>query len=99
MTCSTRSGPPVRVDTTVHDLGAEQHLDLRVTTQDWDRPALRADRGRSRSADRSPYENGRPHAPDRSRHIALKKPCHLPLKVTAVLAQDMPVRVGAARRP
>jgi hypothetical protein len=29
-----------------------------------------------------PYENGRPHAPDRSRHIALKKPCHLPLKVT-----------------
>src|ERR1035437_9053743 len=32
--------------------------------------------------DRSPYENGRPHAPDRSRHIALKKPCHLPLKVS-----------------
>jgi hypothetical protein len=30
----------------------------------------------------SPYENDRPHAPDRSRHIALKKPCHLPLKVT-----------------
>jgi hypothetical protein len=27
-------------------------------------------------------ENGRPHAPDRSRHIALKKPCHLPVKVT-----------------
>jgi len=33
----------------------------------------------------SPYENGRPHAPDRSRHIALKKPCHLPLKVTAIV--------------
>jgi hypothetical protein len=32
----------------------------------------------------SPYENGRPHAPDRSRHIALKKPCHLPLKVTVL---------------
>jgi len=32
----------------------------------------------------SRYENGRPHAPDRSRHIALKKPCHLPLKVTAM---------------
>ena len=31
---------------------------------------------------RSPYENGRPHAPDRSRHIALKKPCHLLVKVT-----------------
>jgi hypothetical protein len=27
-------------------------------------------------------ENGRPHPPDRSRHIALKKPCHLPVKVT-----------------
>jgi len=30
--------------------------------------------------------NGRPRALDRSRHIALKKPCHLPVKVTAGLA-------------
>jgi hypothetical protein len=31
----------------------------------------------------SPYENDRPHALDRSRHIALKKPSHLPVKVAS----------------
>jgi hypothetical protein len=35
-----------------------------------------------------PCENGRPRAPDRSRHRALKKPCHLPVKVTAGLASS-----------
>ena len=46
------------------------------------------------AAEGSPYEDGRPHAPDRSRHIALKKPCHLPVKVT--LADGMGADVKEA---
>lgn len=34
----------------------------------------------------SRYENGRPHAPGRSRQEALRIPCHLPLKVTGARA-------------